>query len=65
MYNFNRLEVYRRADAFSDVVHGVTRKFPAHEKYALANQMNRAVDSIVLNISEGGGRIVMLKSCNF
>ena len=55
MYNFNRLEVYRRADAFSDVVHGATLHFPKHEKYALGNQMNRAVDSIVLNISEGGG----------
>ena len=46
MYNFNRLEVYRRADAFSDVVHSVTLHFPQHEKFALGQQMNRAVDRI-------------------
>ena len=55
MYNFNRLEVYRRADAFSDVVHEVTMVFPKFEIYALGDQMRRAVDSIVLNICEGGG----------
>ncbi len=56
MYNFNRLEVYRRADLFSDVVHGLTLKFPKFEMYALGDQMRRAVDSIVSNIAEGGGK---------
>ena len=56
MYNFNRLEVYRRADLLSDVVHELTLKFPKFEMYALGNQMRRAVDSIVSNIAEGGGK---------
>ena len=56
MYNFNRLEVYRRADLFSDVVHGATLRFPKFEIYALGDQMRRAVDSIVSNIAEGGGK---------
>ena len=55
MYNFNNLKVYRRADLFSDVIHSVTKIFPIHEKFALGDQMNRAVDSVVLNICEGGG----------
>ncbi len=56
MYNFNRLEVYRRADLFSDVIHGITLKFPKFEMYALGDQMRRAVDSIVSNVAEGGGK---------
>jgi len=56
MYNFNRLEVYRRADLFSDVIHELTLKFPKFEMYALGGQMRRAVDSIVSNIAEGGGK---------
>jgi len=56
MYNFNRLEVYRRADAFSDVVRKATMKFPKFEMYALGDQMRRAADSIVANIEEGGSK---------
>jgi len=56
MYNFNRLEVYRRVCLFSDVVHGVTLSFPKFEKYALGDQMRRAVDSIVSNLAEGGSK---------
>ena len=56
MYNFNRLEVYRRANLLSDVIHGATMRFPKFEMYALGDQMRRAVDSIVSNIAEGGGK---------
>ena len=56
MYNFNRLEVYRRADLFSDVVHGVTMAFSKFEKYALGDQMRRSADSVVANVEEGGSK---------
>jgi len=56
MYNFNRLEVYRRADAFSDVGYRASRSFPKFEMYALGDQMRRVADSVVLNIAEGGGK---------
>ena len=31
-------------------------KFPSHEKFALLNQLWRALDSIILNIAEGSDR---------
>lgn len=46
--------MYKRADAMSDVIYGVTMKFPKHEMYVLGDQMRRAVDSVVSNIAEGG-----------
>ena len=65
MYNFNRLEVYRRADLFSDAVHKVTMGFPKFELYALGDQMRRAVDSIVSNVAEGGGKDSDAEICLF
>ena len=34
-------------------VNNLTKKFPVGEKYVLAQQMQRAADSIALNIAEG------------
>ena len=54
MYNYERLNVYRRADIMSDAIHGISMGFPKHEMYALGDQMRRAADSVVSNIAEGG-----------
>jgi len=56
MYNYKKLRFYERAEILSDVVHGLTKKFPKFEIYELGGQMRRAVDSIVFNIAEGGGK---------
>lgn len=37
-------------------IYRICNKFPAHERFALANQMERAVVSISSNISEGSSR---------
>ena len=34
----------------------MTAKFPRHEDYGLRSQMNRAVNSISLNIAEGAAK---------
>ena len=54
MYNYKRLNFYKRAEVLSDVVCKLTRRFPKFETYELGGQMRRASDSIVLNIAEGG-----------
>lgn len=37
-------------------VYAATAKFPRHEDYGLRSQMNRAVNSISLNIAEGSAK---------
>ena len=39
-----------------ETVYGIVRKFPADERYALGDQLRRAVVSIPSNIAEGFGR---------
>jgi four helix bundle protein len=44
------------ARAYATKVYALTAGFPRHEDYGLRSQMNRAVNSISLNIAEGSGR---------
>lgn len=54
-FRFEKLEIWHRARAFATTVYRLTAKFPRSEDYGLTSQMNRAVNSITLNISEGSG----------
>jgi four helix bundle protein len=44
------------ARAYATTVYTVTAKFPRKEDYGLTSQMNRAVNSINLNIAEGSAK---------
>jgi len=55
-FRFESLEIWRLARAYAERVYAVTAKFPRHEDYGLRSQMNRAVNSIGLNIAEGAGK---------
>jgi four helix bundle protein len=41
---------------YAGKVYTVTAKFPRHEDYGLRSQMNRAANSISLNIAEGSAK---------
>lgn len=41
------------AKNYATKVYAVTAKFPRHEDYGLKSQLNRAVNSISLNMAEG------------
>ncbi len=56
MFNFEKLEVWRKAIEFADQVYTVTRSFPENERFGLTNQMRRAAVSISSNIAEGSSR---------
>jgi four helix bundle protein len=56
MWNFRKLDVWKRALDLAENVYRVVDKFPAKENYALSGQLRRAVISISSNIAEGCGR---------
>ena len=54
-YNFTyrKLNVYQLSKTLVKDIYGMTAEFPVNEKYALSDQMRRAVVSIPSNIAEG------------
>ena len=65
MRNFREYNVYQQSMQLCIDVYKVCRKFPSEEKYALANQLERAVVSISSNISEGSSRSSDLDFAHF
>ena len=55
-FNFEKLDVWREAIQFANLVYETTTKFPEHERFGLTNQMRRAAVSISSNIAEGSSR---------
>ncbi|MBU1922595.1 four helix bundle protein [Patescibacteria group bacterium] len=54
-FNFENLSVYQKSLLYIDFVYKATAKFPNEERFGLASQFRRAVQSIALNIGEGSG----------
>lgn len=52
-FKFENLKVWQRAIDLSGDIHDLTETFPKKELYVLTSQMQRAADSIALNIAEG------------
>jgi four helix bundle protein len=56
MFNFEKLEVWRKSVEFADFIYRLTRDFPSEERFGLTIQMRRASVSISSNIAEGSSR---------
>jgi len=56
MWNFRRVDAWKRSLELSKVIYDVTKTFPGEEKYGLSSQIRRAVVSVSSNIAEGCGR---------
>ena len=52
-YTYRKLNVYQLSKTLVRDIYGLTAEFPVNEKYALSDQMRRAVVSIPSNIAEG------------
>ena len=57
IFGFVNLAAYQRAMDLVDKVYDLLRGFPSEEKYALCDQLRRAVVSVPSNIAEGLGRM--------
>lgn len=53
---YQKLMVWQRAMRLVVLVYAVAKQLPAEERYALSDQLRRAVVSIPSNIAEGNGR---------
>ena len=53
---YKELAVWQKAMQLVILVYATMKKFPAEERYALSDQLRRAVSSIPSNIAEGNGR---------
>jgi four helix bundle protein len=57
-FRFETMDIWHMARAYASQVYSVTVKFPRYEDYGLRSQMNRAVNSISLNIAEGEHKVL-------
>ena len=52
-FKFEKLLIWQKAMDLAEEIHELSKKFPKEELYNLTSQINRAADSIALNIAEG------------
>ena len=64
-FYYRRLDVYKNAKALSHEVCNLIKTFPADERFALCNQLRRAVMSIPINIAESFGRFSSKEKAHF
>lgn len=55
-FRFESLKIWHMAREYGKQIYRVTATFPRKEDYGLASQLNRAVNSISLNIAEGSAK---------
>lgn len=56
MFNFEKLEVWKKSISLAGVVYSLTKAFADSERFGLTSQMRRAATSISSNIAEGCSR---------
>jgi len=52
-FKFEKLRVWQQSIDLTGEISDLIKGFPAEEKYVLSSQIQRAADSIALNIAEG------------
>lgn len=64
-YSFQKLKVWQEAKKLVVEVYNLLDSFPKFEKYALCDQIRRAVVSVPSNIAEGSGRKSLKEQIHF
>ena len=65
LYRFEKLNVWAEAKQLVVMVYGLLKKFPIEERFALCDQLRRAVISVPSNIAEGTGRMSVKEQIHF
>ena len=64
-YPFENLNAWQEARKYVVEVYRVLETFPQHERFALCDQIRRAVISVPSNIAEGSGRMSYKEKIHF
>lgn len=56
MHNFRKLQIWIDGMNLVDDIYNATDKFPKHELFGLASQMQRSATSVPSNIAEGSSK---------
>ena len=64
-YSFQKLKVWQEAKKLVVDVYHLLDSFPKFEKYALCDQIRRAIVSVPSNIAEGSGRRSLKEQIHF
>ena len=64
-FYYRKLDVYHLSKQFVIQVYQSLREYPDYERYALCDQIRRAVISIPSNIAEGAGRMAVKERIHF
>ena len=65
VYSFEKLKVWQEAKKLVVDVYHLLDGFPKFEKYALCDQIRRAIVSVPSNIAEGSGRRSLKEQIHF
>lgn len=65
LFSFEGLKVWREARLLTKLVYQFTLRLPDYEKYALGNQIRRAMISVTSNIAEGSARFSYKEKIHF
>ncbi len=64
-YSFETLKAWQEAKKLVVTVYRLIEYFPKFEKYALCDQIRRAIVSVPSNLAEGSGRISLKEQIRF
>lgn len=65
MYSFETLNAWQEARKLVVSVYQLLDNFPKFEKYALCDQIKRAIVSVPSNLAEGSGRMSLREQIHF
>ena len=57
LFNFEKLDVWKKAKELTKKVYKLTKHFPEDEKFGITSQLRRSVISVCSNIAEGSSRL--------
>jgi len=64
-FSFENLEVWQLARALVNYIYDLTADFPKHERYGIANQIERSASSVMTNLAEGAYRLSKKEQARF